>query len=164
MIRLQRPCLLTITLGNYSQTCANGHLCTMSTCQQQPAQIPWLTKPTVTLPRILDHTLNSSHPLNNGHFLGVQRGLLCTGLTVYKNLVIVIIWFLLSCYLSPKGITWSSCHCVKLIPHHCRNTDKQWEREREREREKERVWFLPPGGSVGFANNNLKNTHFSITW
>ena len=26
------------------------------------------------------------------------------------------------------------------------------------------VWFLPPDESVRFANNNLKNTHFSITW
>jgi hypothetical protein len=27
----------------------------------------------MTLPRILDQTLNSGHPLNNGHFLGVPR-------------------------------------------------------------------------------------------
>ena len=27
----------------------------------------------MTLPRILDQTLNSGHPLNNGHFFGVPR-------------------------------------------------------------------------------------------
>jgi hypothetical protein len=38
----------------YSQTCVNGHLWTTATCQQRPAQIPCPTKPTMTLPRILD--------------------------------------------------------------------------------------------------------------
>jgi hypothetical protein len=58
---------------NYSQTCANGHLWTTATCQQRLAQVPCPTNPTMTLPRILDQTLNSGRPLNNGHFLGVPR-------------------------------------------------------------------------------------------
>jgi hypothetical protein len=67
----------------YIQTCTNGHLWTTATYQQQPARIPSPTKPTMTLPRILDQPLNNSHPLNNGHFFGVPRvavvhGFYCT--------------------------------------------------------------------------------------
>jgi hypothetical protein len=39
----------------------------MATCQQRPVQIPCPTKPTMTVPDMLDQ------PLNNGHFLGVPR-------------------------------------------------------------------------------------------
>ncbi len=73
----------------YSQTCAIGHLWKTATFQQRPARIPCPTKCTKTLPRILDQTLNSGHPLNNGHFLGSQGWPLCTGLTVFKY----IWWF-----------------------------------------------------------------------
>jgi len=65
--------LYNIDFTKYSQTCANGHLWTTATCQQRPAQVPCPTNRTMTLPRILDQTLNSGHPLNNGHFFGVPR-------------------------------------------------------------------------------------------
>jgi hypothetical protein len=44
-----------------------------ATCQQRPARIPCPTKPTMTLPSILDQPLNNGHPLNNSHFFGVPR-------------------------------------------------------------------------------------------
>jgi hypothetical protein len=51
-----------------------SNLCrAMSTCQQWPTQTPCPSKPTMTLPRILDQPLKNGHPLNNGHFFRVPR-------------------------------------------------------------------------------------------
>ncbi len=67
---LQRP---SVKQSKCSQSCANGHLWTTTTCQQRPAWILCPNKPTMNLPSILHQPLNNNLPLKNSHFLGVPR-------------------------------------------------------------------------------------------